>query len=167
MIPFSSHQVHNPSGFPSLRAPRSATFPLSWSFLAVRSKYSAGGLGLWRQHELGRRRNNSWPKDDACSQNLEVCTLDAGRGFATTGMPHEIDDSNFWTLRGPRFQIPLGLPSGILRLARRRLGLGDVAVPHDLLRERDLDSRLLERLLQASVHLTFQTPLSPGLGFGL
>jgi hypothetical protein len=57
----------------------------------VRSKYSAGGLGLWRQHELGRRRNNSWPKDDACSQNLEVCTLDAGRGFATTtGMPHEI-----------------------------------------------------------------------------
>jgi len=69
--------------------------------------------------------------------------------------------------RGPRFQIPLGLPSGILRLARRRLGLGDVAVPHDLLRERDLDSRLLERLLQASVHLAFQTPLSPGLGFGL
>ena len=59
--------------------------------MAVRSKYSAGGLGLWRQHELGRRRNNSWPKDDACSQNLEVCTLDAGRGFATTtGMPHEI-----------------------------------------------------------------------------
>ena len=62
---------------------RVATVPLfvPWNVATpVRSKYSAGGLGLWVEHELGRERNNFGPKDDACSQDLKVCTADAERG---------------------------------------------------------------------------------------